>query len=123
MITPTSYSIGDADTRPWGRWVVLDRTSHLIVKKLTVEPGRRISLQRHHFRSERWILMEGEAVVQRDSEVSLLRPGDGVLIPQNCLHRLANDTEAPISVLEIQFGEVLSEDDIERFDDDFGRHE
>lgn len=94
----------------------------LVVKKLTVNPGRRISLQRHRFRSERWILMEGVATVQRDRETSLLRPGDGVMIPQNCLHRLSNDTDAPITVLEVQFGELLSEDDIERFDDDFGRH-
>lgn len=104
--------------------MVLDKAAQLVVKRLIVEPGRRISLQRHRFRSERWILMEGEATVERDGKVTqLLRPGDGAMIPQNCLHRLSNDTTQPITVLEVQFGELLSEDDIERFDDDFGRHE
>lgn len=115
--------MGDTDSRPWGSWVVLDKTPQILVKRLNVAPGKRISLQRHRFRSERWIVMEGEASVQRDGENILLHTGDGVMIPRNCLHRLANDTLQPIIVLEVQFGEMLSEDDIERFDDDYGRHE
>lgn len=118
---PARYNIGDSDERPWGRWVVLDRTEHLVVKKLMVEAGKRISLQRHKFRSERWIAMDGVATVQRDAETIILNPGEGVMIPQNCKHRLANEGDKPIAILEIQFGEILSEDDIERFDDDFGR--
>lgn len=118
---PARYNVGDSDVRPWGRWVVLDVTGHLVVKKLTVDTGKRISLQRHKFRSERWIVMEGVATVQRDAETLVLQPGEGVMIPQNCKHRLANESDEPISILEIQFGEILSEDDIERFDDDFGR--
>lgn len=103
--------------------MVLDRTPQLVVKKLTVSPGKRISLQRHTCRAERWLVMEGEATVQRENELMVLQPGDGVLIPQNCKHRLSNESAHPITVLEIQFGELLSEDDIERFEDDFGRHE
>lgn len=103
--------------------MVLDKAPRLVVKRLILEPGKRISLQRHRFRSERWILMEGEATVQRDGETIILRAGDGIMIPQNCLHRLANESSEEITVLEVQFGELLSEEDIERFDDDFGRHE
>lgn len=86
-----------------------------------VLPGKRISLQRHRWRSERWITMEGVATVQQGEETLLLPPGEGVLIPRNCLHRISNEGETPISVLEIQYGELLSEEDIERFEDDFGR--
>lgn len=120
---PVHYSIGEEDGRPWGRWIVLDITPHLVVKKLVVDPGKRISLQRHKYRSERWIVMSGKASVQKDDERMQLQPGEGVLIPHNCLHRLANESSAPVTVLEIQYGELLSEDDIERFDDDFGRTE
>lgn len=119
----TSYKVGDKDTRPWGRWIVLDMTPQLVVKKLIVEPGKRISLQCHRHRSERWIMMQGEAVVQRGEEQMRLRAGDGVLIPGNVRHRLANESAQEIMLLEIQFGELLSEDDIERFDDDYGRKE
>lgn len=115
------YSIGDTDVRPWGNWVVLDIAPYLVVKKLTVEPGKRISLQKHNSRSERWIAMDGVASVLCGEEVLLLHPGEGVLIPKNCMHRLSNEGECPISILEIQYGEKLSEDDIERFDDDYGR--
>lgn len=95
---------------------------NLVVKKLTVAPLKRTSLQCHRCRAERWIIMQGVATVQKDKERLLLHPGDGVLIPQNCLHRLSNDSEEPVIVLEVQFGESLREDDIERLDDDFGRH-
>lgn len=116
------YNIGDSDTRPWGRWVVLDIAPCLVVKKLIVEPGKRISLQKHKRRSERWISMDGVAMVQYgDKEALPLHPGEGVLIPRGCPHRLSNEGSLPISVLEIQYGEQLSEDDIERLEDDYGR--
>ena len=122
-MTPKAYRIGDADTRPWGRWVVLDLTPHLVVKKPFIAPGKRISLQLHRFRSERWIMMQGEAVVQKNEEEIILKPGDGVLIPQNTLHRLSNESEQEVLLLEVQFGDLLSEDDIERLEDDYGRKE
>lgn len=120
---PATYSIGDSDTRPWGRWVVLDKAPQLVVKKLTVEPGKRISLQRHRFRTERWLVTQGEVAVQKGEECLTLRAGEGIMIPQNCPHRLSNESAEPVCVLEIQFGDLLSEDDIERLEDDFGRHE
>lgn len=120
-VTPIPYSVGDADSRPWGRWVVLDVAPCLVVKKLIVEPGKRTSLQRHKGRSERWISMEGIACVQQENERFFLHPGEGVLIPQDCMHRLSNEGSQSISVLEIQYGEQLCEEDIERFEDDYGR--
>ena len=109
---------------------MLDMAPGLVLKKLVVDPGRRISLQRHAYRSERyacrserWVVMQGVATVQRAEEQLVLRQGEEVAIPQHCLHRLSNESTEPIVVLEIQVGGVLSEDDIVRFDDDFGRHE
>lgn len=109
--------------RPWGGWVVLEVAPRLVVKKITIAPGKRISLQRHRFRSERWIVLEGEAVVQKEGESVVLHAGRGIMIPHHCLHRVANESPEPVEMIEVQFGELLSEDDIERFDDDYGRHE
>lgn len=101
--------------------MVLDIAPCLVVKKLTVDAGKRLSLQRHNYRSERWIAMEGCATVQQGDEVMHLHPGEGVLIPRDCIHRLSNESSLPITVLEVQYGEKLCEDDIERFADDYGR--
>lgn len=120
---PTVYKRGDSDVRPWGSWVVLDMTPQLVVKKLVVNPGARISLQRHKYRSERWIVMQGEASVQKGDETIHLCAGDGVLIAQDTKHRLLNTGKDELYVLEIQFGDLLSEDDIERLEDDYGRKE
>lgn len=120
-MTPSSYTVGDADVRPWGSWKVLDVMPAIVVKKLIVSPGKRISLQRHRFRSERWIVVDGVATVRKDDRVLHLNPGEGVFLPQGCLHRLGNETDQPVMLIEIQFGSPLSEDDIERFNDDYGR--
>lgn len=122
-VTPPRYSTSDTDTRPWGKWTVLDTAPGLVVKKLVVAPGKRISLQRHRFRSELWIAMDGVASVLCGDENKQLRPGEWVLIPRNCIHRLSNENAESITLLEIQYGEQLSEADIERFDDDYGRIE
>ncbi len=120
---PIEYKVGETDNRPWGRWIVLDTAPNLVVKKLIVQPGKRMSLQSHGMRMERWIVTQGTALVTRGDEEFILHPGDGVLIPQHVKHRLSNRTEQELMVLEIQFGEYLSEDDIERFEDDYGRKE
>ena len=116
-----TYHIGEADERPWGTWQVLDIMPKAVVKKIVVEPGCRISLQRHRFRSERWIVVEGAATVQKDDEVFTLHPGQCAFLPQMCKHRLSNEGTVPATLIEIQYGEMLSEEDIERFNDDYGR--
>ena len=120
-MNPQNYKAGQFDERPWGRWLVMDVMSRSVVKKLTVDPGKRISLQRHRYRSERWMVVDGTAAVQCDGQLYHIGPGEQIFLPKGCLHRLGNDTEKPVTVIEIQFGEVLSEDDIERFTDDYGR--
>jgi len=120
-MTPCSYEAGQSDVRPWGSWKVLDVMPGIVVKKLVVEPGKRISLQRHRYRTERWIVVAGVATVRKDDATMHLAPGEGVLLPQGCLHRLGNETDSPAILIELQFGAPLSEDDIERFTDDYGR--
>lgn len=116
-----TYKPGERDDRPWGSWLVYDVIPHAVVKKIEVLPGKRISLQRHQHRSERWIVVEGTATVTRDKERLEICPGDSVMIPCKSIHRLANEGTELLVVIEIQYGDYLSEEDIERFTDDYGR--
>ena len=120
-LPPMTYSAGDCDTRPWGSWLVMDSMPRSVVKKLTILPGQRLSLQSHRHRSELWTVVEGIAAVQCDDNHYKLHPGEQVFLPKGCRHRLANTSDAPVTVIEIQFGNILSEEDIERYSDDYGR--
>lgn len=116
-----TYHVGEQGTRPWGEWQVLDLQSHVVVKKLLVYPGGRLSLQRHQYRTERWIVTEGVATVQCDKNLMHLNVGESIMIPCGSMHRLSNLGTAPLALIEVQIGNYLSEDDIERFNDDYGR--
>lgn len=116
-----TYHVGEKGTRPWGEWQVLDLQSHVVVKKLLVYPGERLSLQRHQHRTERWIVTEGVATVQCDKNIIHLNVGESIMIPCGSMHRLSNRGTAPVALIEVQIGNYLSEDDIERFNDDYGR--
>jgi mannose-1-phosphate guanylyltransferase/mannose-6-phosphate isomerase len=109
--------------RPWGSYESIARGTNYQVKRLHLPPGRRLSLQLHHRRSEHWIIVAGTATVVRGDETLLLKENESVHIPKETRHRLGNDTDAPLEVIEVQTGDYLGEDDIVRFDDDFGRNE
>lgn len=117
----TTYTVGEKGVRPWGEWTVLELQPNVVIKRLQVYPGGRISLQRHQFRTERWIVTEGVATVRCDDKVLQLHVGESTMIPCGCIHRLSNEGELPLAIIEIQMGSYLSEDDIERFNDDYGR--
>lgn len=119
--TNTTYHVGETGTRPWGQWQVLDLQSHVVVKKLLVVPGGRLSLQKHNHRTERWTVTEGVATVRLDDVETRLRVGQSIMIPCGSLHRLCNEGDKDLALIEIQIGDFLSEDDIERFRDDYGR--
>lgn len=121
MNTYPHYTIGEESARPWGSWCVLDMQQNTVVKRLVLVPGGRISLQRHKHRSERWIVLKGAATIRCGREILLLTSGDSVFIPSGTMHRLSNEQKEPLEVLEVQIGDVLSEEDIERFTDDYGR--
>lgn len=112
---------GEKGERPWGYYLVLLDTERFKVKLLVVHPGKRLSLQRHRRRSEHWHLVQGEALITRDTEQIRLVAGESIDIPLGASHRIENTGQFPVVVSEVQTGEYFGEDDIERFEDDFGR--
>lgn len=122
MLRNNSYKIGDSDTRPWGMWRVSDVGAGYIVKFISVSSGQRLSLQRHKHRSERWVVVSGSGGVAEVNTNSInLVPGVVVEIPFGAVHRLSNPSDQDLHIIEVQLGELLSEDDIERLEDDYNR--
>lgn len=109
------------DKRPWGGYRVLGEEKNFKTKKIWVEPGKRLSYQKHQYRNEHWLIVSGKAKVTLDGKVFLLKPGDSIDIPQGSAHRLENPGQEELIFIEIQRGENFSEDDIIRLEDDYGR--
>ena len=107
--------------RPWGYYESLDSGSRYQVKRLMVKPGGKLSLQLHHKRSEHWVVVSGTARVTRGEEVFDLLPDQSTYLPIGTKHRLENHTQEPVYMIEVQSGDYLGEDDIERFDDIYRR--
>ena len=99
----------------------MDTGEKFQVKRLTVNPGKKLSLQLHHQRSEHWVVVKGTATVTKGEEVIQLKENESTYIPIEVKHRLENATNQPLEIIEVQSGSYLGEDDIERFEDDFGR--
>mgnify|MGYP001097483452 CR=1 FL=1 len=116
-----NYKRGDKDTRPWGTWEVLDAGDGFCVKRICVTPGNILSLQLHHFRSEHWIIVRGEAVVTLGEEKLTKKANESVYIPAETKHRIQNNTNENMEFIEIQTGENLDENDIVRLEDSYGR--
>jgi mannose-1-phosphate guanylyltransferase/mannose-6-phosphate isomerase len=107
--------------RPWGSYTVLEEGPGYKVKRVTVNPGGRLSLQMHHKRSEHWVVITGTARVTRGEEVFDLQVGQSTAIPVETRHRLENQGQETLHIIEVQNGPYLGEDDIVRFKDDYGR--
>ncbi|RMH06943.1 MAG: mannose-1-phosphate guanylyltransferase/mannose-6-phosphate isomerase [Nitrospirae bacterium] len=108
--------------RPWGAYTVLEEGEGYKVKRITVSPGKRLSLQLHHHRSEHWVVIQGVARVTRGDEVFDLHAGESTWIPRQTAHRLENPGPTMLEIIEVQNGAYLGEDDIVRYQDDYGRH-
>ncbi len=109
------------EQRPWGYFELLLDEPGYRVKRVVVKQGERLSLQFHRHRSEHWHFVSGSGLAVVNDETTFVRTGTSLDIPQGCRHRLENDGEAPLVLVEIQRGEVLDEDDIVRLQDDYGR--
>ena len=109
------------EKRPWGWYDVIDEGDRYKVKNIEVKPGSSLSLQVHHHRAEHWVVVEGTAMIQLNNDKQLLSENQSTFIPLGCKHRLSNPGKIPLKIIEVQSGPYLDEDDIERFDDDFGR--
>jgi mannose-1-phosphate guanylyltransferase/mannose-6-phosphate isomerase len=107
--------------RPWGDYDSLDTGERFQVKRITVKPGCKLSLQMHHHRSEHWIVVKGTAKATCDGQVSLVRENESIYLPLGAIHRLENPGKTILEVIEVQTGGYLGEDDIVRFDDTYGR--
>jgi len=107
--------------RPWGSYTVLEDTPGYKIKRIEVEPGKRLSLQKHYHRNEHWIVVSGTATVTVGKITKLIRPNESTYIKMGQVHRLANDGKIPVVLIEAQVGEYTGEDDIVRLEDDFSR--
>ncbi|HUP72087.1 MAG TPA: phosphomannose isomerase type II C-terminal cupin domain [Acidimicrobiales bacterium] len=109
------------EARPWGSFTVLDDAMTHKVKTITVNPGHRLSYQRHHQRAEHWFVVTGTATVTVDDSEHTLQQGDHVDIPLMAWHRIENRGDDDLVFVEVQHGAYFGEDDIERRSDDYGR--
>jgi mannose-1-phosphate guanylyltransferase/mannose-6-phosphate isomerase len=107
--------------KPWGSYTVLDTGPAYLLKRIEVLPGETLSLQSHQHRSEHWIIVSGIADIARDEERFQLKTNESITIPNNTKHRLGNSSSDLLIIIEIQFGNILEENDITRFDDRYNR--
>ncbi len=122
METIKPVSEREYSERPWGNYTVLDDdASDHKVKRLVVHPGKRLSYQRHSKRAEHWFIVSGTAQVTLDGTVIEVAPGESIDIPLEGAHRIANDGDADVVLIEVQHGTYFGEDDIVRLEDDYGR--
>lgn len=107
--------------RPWGEFDAIDHGERYQVKRITVKPGAKLSVQMHHHRAEHWVVVSGTARVTKADESFLLSENESTYIPVGVVHALENPGRVPLEIIEIQSGSYLGEDDIVRFDDRYGR--
>jgi mannose-6-phosphate isomerase len=110
----------DHDNRPWGRWEEYLNEPGYRVKRIIVHPGERLSLQKHEHRREHWVIVHGEGIFHLDGEDRRIATGDALVIPRGGVHRITNDRDDYIVIVETQMGLCL-ENDIIRLEDDYGR--
>lgn len=109
--------------RPWGEYSVLLDSEFYKIKQIVVESGHQLSMQKHRHRSEHWVVVSGVAEVTRGDDVFVVQQNESTFVPQGVVHRLRNPGKLPLKMIEVQCGEYVGEDDIERFDDAYGRGE
>jgi mannose-1-phosphate guanylyltransferase/mannose-6-phosphate isomerase len=107
--------------RPWGFYEGLIRGDRFQVKRILVTPGHKLSLQKHFHRAEHWVVVNGTALVTRDGEEVMVRENESIYLPLGTVHRLENQGRIPLTLIEVQSGSYLGEDDIVRLEDTYGR--
>src|SRR5947207_7183252 len=107
--------------RPWGYYQSIHAGERFQVKRITVNPGAKLSLQKHFHRAEHWVVVRGTAEVTVNEDVRSIHENESIYVPIGSIHRLANPGKIPLELIEVQVGSYLGEDDIVRFDDVYGR--
>ena len=109
--------------RPWGSYTVLEEGERYKIKRVVVNPGARLSLQKHFHRSEHWVVVKGTAMVTIGDRETFIHENESAYVPKSTPHRLENPGKVPLEIIEVQNGEYVGEDDIVRVDDVYGRVE
>ncbi len=111
----------DIVNRPWGYFINLNEDEGYKVKKIVINPGSKLSLQKHEHRSEHWIVSKGTAKVVNGDDTVIVKEKGSIFIPRQNIHRIENESDTHLHIIEVQFGDILDEDDIVRIEDDYGR--
>lgn len=117
----SANEVGEIYERPWGCYQTLALEPSFQVKILTVNPGGILSLQKHFQRSEHWVVVSGQPTLTINNSIKTYQRNDHVFIPLEAVHRIQNTTDIPCQLVEVQVGDYLGEDDIERLEDVYGR--
>lgn len=120
-IQSSSSLVGGEVIKPWGSYKTFEKGEGYLLKRMTVNPGEILSLQSHNHRSEFWYVAEGIATVECDESVFDIKEYESASIPLNSKHRLSNNSDKVLKVIEVQIGNILSEDDITRYEDRYER--
>ena len=107
--------------KPWGSYQIIDQGENFVVKKIVVKPYGKLSLQSHKHRSEHWIIVEGRAEVTINDNITTLEPNQNTYIPPETKHRLANNYDKNLILIEVWYGKNLDEEDITRYEDIYNR--
>jgi mannose-1-phosphate guanylyltransferase/mannose-6-phosphate isomerase len=107
--------------RPWGTYTVLEEGPHFKIKRIMVNPGGKLSMQLHNHRSEHWVVVAGTAKISNGEKEIVLKENESTYIPRTHRHRLENPGTVPLHIIEVQCGEYVTEEDIVRFEDTYGR--
>ena len=107
--------------KPWGSYQIIDQGKNFVVKNIVVKPNCKLSLQSHEHRSEHWIIVEGRAEVNINGNITTLETNQSTYIPSKAKHRLANNHDKNLIIIEVWYGEILNEEDITRYEDIYNR--
>mgnify|MGYP001205874024 CR=1 FL=1 len=105
--------------RPWGHYLLLVKTGEYLIKQIVILPKKSISLQKHNYRSEHWIVLSGQASIIINDKEMLLNESESAFVAAMDKHKITNNTKRPLIILETQLGKILSEEDIIRYDVDY----
>ena len=107
--------------KPWGSYTIIDKGDNYVVKNILINPNSKASLQSHNYRSEHWVVVEGTLEATVNNKVSILEPNQSIYIPLNAKHRLSNNTDKNVKIIEVWYGKILNEEDIIRYEDEYNR--
>ena len=107
--------------KPWGSYQIIEKGDKYLIKRIIVMPGGKLSLQRHQYRSEHWVIVQGEAEVTINNDIKVLSSNENIFIPLQAKHRLANNSSEDLILIEIWYGDNLNEEDIFRYEDIYNR--